>query len=780
MYGQEDISTITIPQNHYIYFGVFFGIIIFNVFISIGQYLMSKDKAYLFYALYVMFNFLYFSHYYEYYGEQKIFSTYFFEELSSNYRIGCLLLGYVMYHFFAIEFLKLRERLPSLASTLKKFAYIELGILLIFTFCYQMLGFSEEQNYERYKKLHDLTILSVGAIGIYGIILVFRSKVSLVNILLSGVILYFIGSVIGFVLTIAPVFDSEILVRYPLIPTMLGFIFEISFFAIGLAYRGFLFEKEKEETNEKYIQKLQENQQLELEKKDAIKYKEINEFKSQIYTNITHEFRTPLTVIMGMAEQLEENPKLKLRTRLHTIQRNGGQLLDLVNQLLYFSKLEEGSLKIHLQKGKIINFLKYLTESYHPYALSQQKSLSFHSELAPDFMIDFDAEKMQRILTNLLSNAIKFTPELGQVKVIVNKDEATQFLRISVKDTGQGIPKESIPRIFDRFYQVDSSNTRNVEGTGIGLALVKEVTELLGGKVTVESVVEKGTTINLFFPITNDAPIENQDFNTFIPPVLPNKNFLEGRQEEKENLIENPKPILLIIEDNQDVVEYLQDCLTPDYQFVIAQNGEKGVEEATDKIPDIIISDVMMPKMDGFEVCKNLKNDPRTNHIPIILLTAKSTKEDRLEGLSKGADAYLAKPFNKEELKIRLEQLVVVRKNILAKNKLEKEEKPKDPFLQKMYQVILENIEDEDFDVARLCQAMDMSRTQIHRKVTATANLSTSKFIRIIRLQEAKRLIVSSDLNMSEIAYKVGYKNPANFSTHFKEHFGFSPSETRN
>jgi len=778
MYGQEEVSNIVIPQNHYVYFGIFFGIIIFNIIISFGQYILAKDKAYFFYALYVLFNFLYFSHYYEYYGKQEIFFTYFFDELSSNYRIGFLLLGYVMYHFFAIEFLKLRERLPSLAKTLRRFAYFELGILVVFTFCYQVLGFSEEVDYDRYKLLHDLTILSVGAIGLYGIFLVCKSKISLASILIVGVLLYFIGSVVGFVLTISPVFKNDILLQYPLIPTMLGFLFEISFFAIGLAYRAFLFEKEKEETNEKYIQKLQENQQLELERKDALKYKEINEFKSQLYTNITHEFRTPLTVIMGMAEQLEENPKLKLQSRLQTIRRNGNQLLELVNQLLYLSKLEEGSLELKIHQGKIINFLRYLTESYQSFALSKQRGLSFYSEVETDFLMDYDAEKIQRILINLISNAIKFTPELGQVKVSVKKDDTTNFLRLRVKDTGQGIPADALPKIFDRFYQVDASNTRNVEGTGIGLALVKEMTELFGGRVVVESEVGKGTTFDLFFPIKNETPIEeDQNFEEISIPIAPSSTLLS---EQVEVLMEDQKPILLIIEDNQDVAEYLQNCLTPHYQFVIAQNGRVGVEEALDKIPDIIISDVMMPEMNGFEVCEKLKTDPRTNHIPIIMLTAKSSSEDRLEGLSKGADAYLFKPFNKKELMIRLEHLVEVRKNILEKNKLEKEQKPEDEFLQKMYQIILDNIEDDDFDVPRLCKAMELSRTQIHRKVKATANLSTTKFIRIIRLQEAKRLIQSTDFNISEVAYKVGYKNPANFSTHFKSHFGFSPSETHN
>ncbi|MFK7776137.1 MAG: ATP-binding protein [Saprospiraceae bacterium] len=754
--------------------GLFFGTALFSLLVALIRYIVSKDRAYLFYSIFVIFNLLYFLHYYEYYGGVKVLFNFIFETLAPDIRIVFLLLGYVFYNYFAIEFLQLNEVNSKLAMTLKRCAWLIIGVIIIHLIFFHAGWNPVDGGFSKYKKLHDFTIISAAAIEIYAIFKVYQAKSTLSKILVLGATLFFFGSFFGFILTVSTDFVSPLLQEYPLLPTQIGFLCEVLFFSIGLAYRTFLFEKEKDLANEKYIQKLQENLQLELERKDALKYREINNLKSRLYTNITHEFRTPLTVIMGMTEELKENPKINLENRLQTIQRNSGQLLDLVNQLLELNRLEEGAIKPKFLQGQVIQYLKYLTESYQSFAWSKQKSLSFHSEVEDGFLMDYDGEKLQRILINLLSNAIKFTPELGQVKVAVKKNFDHNSLIIIVKDTGEGIPEEALSHVFERFYQVDNSSTRSIQGTGIGLALVKEMTELLDGNVLCKSIVGKGTTFELSFPINNNATLESSRFEILNPSLTTIKN--ENGEEEPINL-EGEKPILLIVEDNDDVAEYLKSCLTPHYQFLFAKNGKIGLDEALEKIPDIIISDVMMPEMDGFELCQKLKNDPRTNHIPIILLTAKSTNKDKLEGLSKGADAYLEKPFDKEELLIRLQQLILLRKNIMEKNNLEVEEQPEDKFLQKIHQIVLGNIEDSDFDVSRLVAEMEMSRTQIHRKIKALTDQSTTHFVRVIRMQEAKKMLVSTSFNVSEVAYKVGYKNPTNFSTHFKAHFGFPPSQ---
>jgi len=773
-FGQGDEFTISIQEIQFWNLGIFFGIILFSLFVAVIQYFVSQDKAYLFYSIFVLFNCLYFLHYYEYYGNVKVFFSYIFDDLGPDLRIAFLLLGYVFYNYFAIHFLKSMDLDASTELLLKRFAWTIVGVLSIYLFFYHLGWKDEVGTFHKYKRIHDFAILSSAILGIIALYKVYQVKNTLSRILTFGAALYFVGSFFGFILTVSADFASPVLQKYPLLPTQIGFLCEVIFFSIGLAYRTLLFQKEKGAANEKYIQKLQENLQLELERKDALKYKEINELKSRLYTNITHEFRTPLTVIMGMAEQLEENPKTNLENRLQTIQRNSGQLLELVNQLLELNRLEEGSVQPKYLQGQIIQYLKYLTESYQSFAWSKQRSLSFYSEIADDFLMDYDGEKLQRIIINLLSNAIKFTPELGQIKVLVKKDLNQNSLIIKVKDTGQGIPEEALPFIFERFYQVESSSSQNIQGTGIGLALVKEMTELLDGKILCKSIVGKGTTFELLFPIKNNAPLESTKIELQNPILTVPKNENEG---EDPIDLESEKPILLIVEDNDDVADYLKSCLTPHYQFILAKNGKIGLEEALETIPDIIVSDVMMPEMDGFELCKKLKNDPRTNHVPVILLTAKSTTEDKLEGLSKGADAYLQKPFNKEELLIRLQQLILLRKNILEKNNLQIEEKPQDEFLQKIQKIVLENIEDTNFDVPRLVAEMEMSRTQIHRKIKALTDQSTTQFVRIIRLKEAKKMLISTSLNVSEVAYKIGYKNSTNFSTHFKAHFGYPPSQ---
>lgn len=773
LFGQMNEEGISILKSPFWNLGLFFGTTLFSLLVALIRYFVSKDKAYFFYSIFIFFNLLYFLHYYEYYSEVEVLFNFIYSELAPDIRIAFLLMGYVCYNYFAIEFLKLNETDQQLALVLKRCAWLILLVMGIHLVFFHLGWNPMNGDFAKYKKLHDFTIISAALIEVFAIFKVSRHKSRLSKILIIGALLFFVGSFFGFILTVTTDFVSPLLQSFPLLPTQIGFLCEIVFFSIGLAYRASIFEKEKDIANEKYIQKLQENLLLELERKDALKYKEINALKSRLYTNLTHEFRTPLTVIMGMAEGLRENPKKEVESKGGIIQRNSVQLLDLVNQLLELNQLEEGAMKPAYEQGFIIQYLKYLTESYQSYAWSRQRSLSFHTELNDNFLMDFDPEKMQRILINLISNAIKFTPQLGQIKVTVKKDQDRNVLIIKVIDTGKGISKDALPFIFDRFYQVDNSSTRDIQGTGIGLALVKELTELLSGTISCHSVLGKGTTFELSFPIKNIAKRTSIHFEVLIPSTVSLHH-----EEKEEGDLNGEKPILLIVEDNDDVAVYLKSCLEPHYHFLMAKNGKIGLEKALEKIPDIIISDVMMPEMDGFELCQHLKNDARTNHIPIILLTAKSTLEDKLTGLSKGADAYLEKPFNKEELLIRLRQLIQIRKNILERNNLEVEDKPQDEFLLKIHQIVLEHLEDASFDVSRLVEKMNMSRTQLHRKIKALTDLSTTQFVRIIRLQEAKKMLKSNTLNVSEVAYKVGYKNPTNFSTHFKAYFGVSPSRS--
>ena len=520
---------------------------------------------------------------------------------------------------------------------------------------------------------------------------------------------------------------------------------------------------------------------------ESTRLKEVSKLKSGLYTNITHEFRTPLTVILGMTQKLKKNLKSSIsvsdENSLCMIQRNGESLLEMVNEMLDLAKIESGSLELNLVQIDVIPFVKYISESFHSLAETKKISLTIYSEV-DTLEMDIDVNKVASIFSNLLSNAIKFTSATGKVIVHLNKIELeeTDFLIIKVQDNGIGLAKEDIVHLFDKFYQVNSTSTKQV-GTGIGLSLTREFVKLMKGTISVESTLGKGSTFTVQIPITNTSTKTEQATITVAPSIKALAPVLE-----KEPLYEEyaPElPLVLIIEDNLDVAHYLKTCLQSNYQTTHANDGIIGIEMAYEKIPDIIISDVMMPGKDGFEVCATLKADERTDHIPIILLTAKVTPQDRLTGLTHGADAYLAKPFDQEELFTRLDQLILVRKKLirkLEKNGLssflkEKVENPQTKFLKQVIESIHTHLDDTNFGPTRLAKEIGLSESQIYRKLKSITDKSTALFIRSVRLQKAKVLIETTDKTISEIAYQVGFNDPSWFSRAFKKEFNLAPSD---
>jgi signal transduction histidine kinase/DNA-binding response OmpR family regulator/ligand-binding sensor domain-containing protein len=549
-----------------------------------------------------------------------------------------------------------------------------------------------------------------------------------------------------------------------------------------------------------------------LAESEAQRLKELDQAKNILYTNITHEFRTPLTIILGMADQMKTDPVNWFNEGLRLIRRNGKQLLHLVNQMLDLSKLESGQLTLKPILGDIVSFIHYLSESFHSYADSKDIRLHFSSEFK-ELQMDYDPEKIQHILANLLSNAIKFTPAGGDVYIQLlsgksefnfgNKTITVQrgkenssgaYLLLVVKDNGQGINPAHLPYIFDRFYQGDSSSTRKGEGTGIGLALTKELVKLMDGEIMVESESLKssdnrGSKFTIALPITQNAePMNLSQIKTSnVTPTI-ESNLQSVSDEQRIDVINANKPIVLIIEDNADVITYLTSFFSKDYQIETATNGQKGIDKALEIIPDLIVSDVMMPEKDGFEVCETLKTDERTSHIPIILLTAKSDPIARLEGLTHGADAYLAKPFNKEELLVRIENLIELRRrlhdyyNRAYDSKITN--KPitpttEDLFLQRLITIVEENLSNEHFGLPDLCRKANLSRSQLFRKLKALTGKSTTNFIRSIRLAKGKELLETTDQTVSEVAYSVGFRSVPYFSTMFKEVYGITPGEVR-
>lgn len=507
---------------------------------------------------------------------------------------------------------------------------------------------------------------------------------------------------------------------------------------------------------------------------------ELDSVKTRLYTNITHEFRTPLTVISGMAEQIDEQPQLSQTL----IQRNSQHLLRLVNQMLDLSKLESGKLALHLVQGDIISYLQYLTESFHSYAESKGIELIFYPEI-DKVVMDYDEEKLMQVISNLLSNAIKFSQEGGKVIFHAQQlvKEGQQSLLLKVVDKGVGIPDEQLPHVFDRFYQIDGSSTRQGEGTGIGLALTKELVQLMGGSIHVESKTGMGSTFLVQIPITQTAPTAT--VHSGVIPVLPPE--IEAMHTVGLHPANEDLPQVLIIEDNPDVVVYLQSCLQNHYQLSVAENGAIGIQKALEQTPDLIISDVMMPEKDGFEVCQALKQDERSSHIPIILLTAKVDIESRLTGLQEGADAYLAKPFEKQELLIRIEQFIQLRHNLQNRYRelhgvpiaSDKKYQREDGFVRKVKLIIEEHLSNDEFSVDQLARELGMSRSQLFRKLKALTDQSVVAYLRSYRLARARQLLRNTDLSVSEIAYEVGFKSPSHFSAAFLKEFGEQPSSTR-
>ena len=529
---------------------------------------------------------------------------------------------------------------------------------------------------------------------------------------------------------------------------------------------------------------------LESEHQEAIRLKKLNRFKNKLFTNVTHEFRTPLTIILGITEQLKENPKRWFDEGLQLITRSGNDLLRLINQMLDISKLETGIMPIQMMQGNLIPYLKYMMQSFHSLAQNKSVELIFSSNVETVIM-DYDPEKIREICSNLFSNAIKFSPKGGIVEISSSYKEKGDVseIEISVKDYGQGIANENIPFIFDRFYTVKNKSS----GTGIGLALTRELVLLLGGKISVESTLDKGSEFTFVLPVSNLAPLEsslNFDEKNMLNPGIIDASIkireLESISYKNANEADNGRSHLLLVEDNTDMIRYIASCLQDIYNIDIAKNGREGLEKAIFHVPDIILSDVMMPEMDGLQLLQALKKDFRTSHIPIVLLTAKVDLSSRMKGLEFGADAYMSKPFYKPELLIRLHKLIESRKHLQDRFKnlvllppSDRRYMIEDAFVKKIYDILMSQLDNENFDIHDLCKELSMSRTQLYRKFKTITNHSIGHYFKSLRIEKAKELLKNSDMNISEITYKVGLNDPAYFSRVFKKETGIKPKDFR-
>jgi signal transduction histidine kinase/DNA-binding response OmpR family regulator len=518
------------------------------------------------------------------------------------------------------------------------------------------------------------------------------------------------------------------------------------------------------------------------------KLKETDLLKSRFFANISHEFRTPLSLIIA---PLEEKLKSRMitdhdKSDLQLAIRNANRLLSLVNQLLDLSRLDAGKMELHLADGNLRNFLQVIAASFE--SLAESKGIHFiQNHVLPDAKVGYDADKVEKIVGNVLFNAFKFTPTGGTVVLDISAPDAGSMV-IRVNDTGKGIPEEDRPYIFSPFYQSRHTLDDGQPGTGLGLALVSELTKLYQGNITLTSIVNSGTSITITLPVAWP------ELSVVAPVVLEHASG-PGRDDLAELVPRVPvfsaddgRDVLLVVEDNRELSNFMVSVFSGEFTVITAADGVRGLALAFEHLPDVIISDVMMPAMDGIELVNRIKADERTSHIPIILLTAKADALSRLEGLRHGADDYLSKPFSVEELRARVNNLIVLRKSLLAHFKKQMEVTPAvdvpdgeltldDKFIHKVRDLIEANLGDSQFGVEQLAEQMFLSRSQLFRKLKALTGVSPSEVISDFRLEKAARLITMRAETVSQISYAVGFNDQSYFAKRFRKKFGMSPSQ---
>lgn len=506
-------------------------------------------------------------------------------------------------------------------------------------------------------------------------------------------------------------------------------------------------------------------------------YKEINQTKMVFFTNISHEFKTPLTLILGPIETLLETATEGQRKMLLIMKQNAERLLRLINQIMDMRKIDNNKMKLSLGMGDIAAFGQEIYATFCDHARQRRIEYTFESH---PFCINmlFDRDKIEKVFYNLLSNAFKFTPDGGRIalRVETTEQEGQYYVRITVRDTGCGIRSEEQTRIFERFYQTGNIPHEQAEGSGIGLMLTKDYVRLHGGEIEVESAPGAGSCFTVTLPCRSgfpDAadevrPGENQD-----PEHIPADTTGGGMRK------------IVIVEDNEQMLGFMKTTLGGAYEVYTAADGQQGLEEIRRVYPDLIISDLMMPRMDGFEMCTLIRQDPLTSHIPLIMLTAKSNEGDRAASYNCGADAFISKPFSVKTLTTRIEGLIesriklqkLYRDRILSSPSEIVIESENDKFILKLIKVIEENLENPDFNIQTLCESIDSSYQYVYRKVKALTGETINDFVRTIKLKRAAQYLCKGELRISEILYKSGFNSHSYFTKCFKEHYGMTPKE---
>lgn len=530
---------------------------------------------------------------------------------------------------------------------------------------------------------------------------------------------------------------------------------------------------------------------IEQERREAKQMRELDLMKIKFFTNVSHEFRTPLTLILAPIEKLlKTTDNAEQRQQFQMINRNAKRLLNLVNQLLDFRKIEVDEISLSPSEGNVVKFVKESVRSFSDLSEKKNIGLSFKSSLE-ELQVSFDMDKLEKILFNLLSNAFKFTPENGRIDVELgffdndSSSEGIKILEIKVKDTGIGIPKEKQAKVFERFFRDDVPSNMLNQGSGIGLAITKEFVKLHGGIITVDSEPGKGSCFTVSIPVKEiTAP------NLTIEEDVVEEVSEQAAETAPEVKVQHAAgmdsgPAVLLVEDNEDFRYYLKDNLKEHFTIIEAKDGKEGWQKALSHMPDLIVSDLMMPQLNGIEFCQKIKQDSRTSHIPFVLLTAHASEEQKLKGLDIGANDYVTKPFNFLILYTRIKNLIAQREMLqkVYEKKISVQTSEKEivsldeKLIQNAIKVVEEHLSDSDLSVEALSKELGVSRVHLYKKMTAITGQSPVEFIRKIRLQHAAQLLEKSQLTVAEVAYKVGFNNRKYFTKYFKDEYNILPSQ---
>jgi signal transduction histidine kinase/DNA-binding response OmpR family regulator len=744
-------------------FGVTFIIFLYHLLL----YIYTKERVFLWFSIWLLFCVI----------TQAMTIGFFIGSITElRFSLQIIISNGVFYSwwFFGRSFINSKEKFPKLDKVILGLSLLLIAEILITVFFVSVFDVQPR-------------FLNVGS---HFIILCIYSFLSL---MLSVILLskkdvsakYFgLGSIIFSVFLIAGTFWSMGIIS-PIKnfadPYATGMFLQIVIYSFGIAYRRQVTMKQHNEEKLTTQWNIAEMQRV----------KDLDEVKTRFFANISHEFRTPLALIFGPIKKAFNSSSNDSKTVVldkksyEIVKNNTSRLQNLVDQLLDLSKIESGKVHLSLKQGGLIQFLRSIVYSFESMAERNNISLntSFPEEI--DFAF-YDKDKLEKIVTNILSNAFKYTSNTGTITVTIVND--LHYLNLEISDTGKGISKDDVKRIFERFYRVEGSEEK---GSGIGLALTKELVDLHNGKISVDSVKQKGTTFKVRLPISLDNLPRAISFtdttNTISEKLIPREDTSFNPNFEATSPVINVKdlPVVLIVEDNQDLQYFISDILKQHYAILSAQDGMQGERMAIEHIPDIIISDIMMPKMDGYMLCSSLKVNPKTSHIPIIMLTAKAGHEHKIEGLTQGADAYLTKPFDDKELMLRMKNLIDSRKKLwehfkgldmLLVDDIDVSSID-DKFLQDVFKTIKNNLDNEYFGVEDIAKQVGFSRSQLHRKLKALSGKSANQLITEIRLNEAHRMLRLKTGTVSEVAYSVGYSNLSYFTKSFKEKFDKLPSK---